>query len=529
MGEELFKIEANEKGVWISALTDDVRPFAVTEFLRSKGVRKYDEKAVEEFVRQKNRAPRKIAARDEKNEKAASVSVQLSKDNLSAAVTVEAPFFTKPWPDKAEIQNALQSKSVVFGVDEKAISELVTLRMSDESVVVAQGVSPQNGDDARIELYLDPDNAPEIDQDAQRVDYRMRSVFVNVRQGQEIAVKHPATAGKNGKTVVGTEIKAVPGKDVPFPIENGFAISEDTLLLTAAIDGRLARYNGKLSVLPELNVSGDVDFGVGNIDFTGSVKISGAVREGFYVVAKGDIDILEMVEGAHVESGGNIVISGGVRGMGKARIIAGGNIVLGFADQASIRGDRDIRIKNSVFHSDVVAQNTVTVMGGQKSQIAGGKIQAGVEVVCQILGSEMGTKTEVVVGTPPQQLERRRELMAQITQHRENIEKLELNTAFLKKQELAGQLNEEKRAVMVAATKAKFQLQSALKSMEDELKDLEGRLELGKSKGVVRVKEICYPGVNIMIRGSAYAVREAVKYAAFVLTDGEIRLRSFDA
>jgi uncharacterized protein (DUF342 family) len=259
------------------------------------------------------------------------------------------------------------------------------------------------------------------------------------------------------------------------------------------------------------------------------VKIAGAVREGFDVIASGNIDIKEMVEGAHVESASDVVIHGGVRGMGKGRIIAGGRIVAGFVDQAYMRSRADIEIKNSIFHSDVAAQHNVTVLGGQKSQIAGGRIQAGVEVACQTLGSEMGTKTEVVVGIPPEQAERRKELQTAIVQHKENIEKLEASLGYLKKQEMAGTLDDGKRAMMVSATKSKFQLQSALKAMTEELQGIEERLELTKSKGVVRVKGICYPGVIITIRGFSYVVKEPFKYSAFAYEGGEVRLKSFDS
>ena len=528
MAEELLKIEANSEGVWISALTDDLTPVTVSRFLHAKGVRKYDEKAVEEFVRQKNRTPRKIAGRSSVDEKDALVVVQLAKDNMSASVTVEAPFFTKPWPGKAEIEGALERKNVVFGLDHDAIEKLVDLRIIDDPVPVAQGQPPRSGENARIELLIDPDHAPEVDQEAQKIDHRTRSVFVNVKQGDKIAVKHPATEGECGTSVVGTELKAPAPKDISFPMGSGVELSEDGLSLYAAIDGRLTRKDGKLSVLPELEVKGDVDFGVGNIDFSGSVNIRGAVREGFHVIAAGNIEIKEMVEGAHVESSGDIVIVGGVRGMGKGKIIAGGSITAGFADQAFMRSRADIRVKNAVLHSDVAAQQTVTVMGGKKSQIAGGRIQAGLEVVCQTLGSEMGTKTEVIVGVPPEQAERRKELQGLITQTQTNLDKLEANLGFLKKLELAGGMDEDKRALMVTATKTKFQLQSTLKSMTSELKEIEERLELSRSKGVVRVKDICYPGVNIIIRGSVYAVREPFKYASFVYEDGEIRLRSFD-
>ncbi|MDR1873515.1 MAG: FapA family protein [Synergistaceae bacterium] len=528
MAEETLKIEADSRGVWISALSDDLTWNTVVAFLRSKGVRKYDEKAVEEFVRQKNRTRWKVAERDPEGEKALEIVVQVDKNALNASVVLEAPFFLSPWPGEQEIVDALTRKGVVFGIEKDVIEKLVNLKIVGEAVTVARGREPRNGEHAKIELLLDPDKTPEVNEEAQKVDYRTRSVFVNVVKGQEIAVKHPATAGEDGMSVLGTVIRAVAGKDASFLIGSGVEVSEDGLSLRASIDGRLSRKDGKLVVLPELEVRNDVDFSVGNINFMGSVKIRGSVREGFQVVAGGNIEIREMVEGAHVESVGDIVIMGGVRGMGKGHILAGGNVLADFADQANIRSQGDVKIKNAIFHSEVSAQNSVTVLGGQKSQIAGGKIQAGLEVVCQTLGSEMGTKTEVIVGLPPAQMERRKELQTQIARNRENIDKLDANLSFLKKQDAAGALDEGKRALLVTGTKSRFQLQGELKAMESELKVLEERLELSKSKGVVRVKGVCYPGVSIAIRGSVYMVREVLKFSAFISEGGEVRLKPFD-
>jgi uncharacterized protein (DUF342 family) len=483
---------------------------------------------VEELVRQKLRTPQRIAERNEADEKSALISVQIAKDTLTASVQVDPPFFTKPWPGVPEIESILEQKNVVFGIDKKAVEDLVNLKLASQPVVVANGCPAKNGTHAQIELRIDPDSAPKQDQDAQKVDHRSRSIFIKVSKGDEIAVKHPATEGENGTSVIGSVIKAVPGKDAAFPVGSGLEISEDGLSLSAAIDGRLLRKDGKLSILPELEVNGDVDFGVGNIDFTGSVKIKGAVREGFSVVATGDIEIKEVVEGAHVESSGSIVIHGGVRGMGKGRIVANGSIQLGFVDQANIRSRADIKVKNAILHSTVSAQDSVVVTGGQKSQIAGGKIQAGSEVICQTLGSEMGTKTDVIVGIPPEQAERRKELQSLLLQRKEETEKLEANLAFLKKLEEAGKLDEEKRLLSVKLTQAKFKIQAAVKSMTKELEELEEYLEYSKNKGAVRVKDVCYPGVNITIRGVSYAVREPFKFASFVYDNGEVRLRAFD-
>ncbi|MCL2010836.1 MAG: FapA family protein [Synergistaceae bacterium] len=531
--EEKFKLEANPLGVWIAAVSDDFTPAAVADFLRLKGVRKYDEKAVKEFARQKNRSPQKIADRDPLEEKLSTVIVHLPEDKMTASVTLEPPFFTNPWPDKADVLEALEFEKVVFGVDESVIEKLIELKLCDERVTVANGKPAVNGNNARIELLRDPDQmpAPAADcDDAEKIDHRERSPFVYVRQGDEIAVKHPAVPGENGMTVTGVEINPLASKDAAFPIKDGFNISDDGLSLTAAINGRLLRKNNKLTILPELEIRGDVDFSVGNIDFKGSVKIFGTVRDGFQVLASNDIEIKQMVEGARIESVTDIVIGGGIQSMGKGRIIAAGNVTANFANQAYIRSNGEITLKNSVLHSDISALQTVTVMGGKKPQIIGGRIQAEAGVVCYTLGSEIGTKTEVIVGVPPILNERRKELQDAVVKYTENLEALDTSLTFLKRQEMSGVLSEKQRSSMVGAIKSKYQLQASLRSCQDELEDINKRLEMTRGQAVVKVKDVCYPGVVVTIRDSKYIVREAFKNVAFVYDKDarEVKIRPFD-
>ncbi|GHS89221.1 polymerase [Synergistales bacterium] len=531
MADDTLKIEADSGGIYLTLVSDEISLPAVMRFLERQGVRKYNAKAVEELVRQKIRTRQKIAERNVVDERDAVIGVQIAKDGLSATVTLEPPFFTKPWPSAQDIEDTLTQKGVTFGIDKEAIANLLSLRATGDAILVAKGEAPKNGANARIELILDPDkvNEQEAEQTTEKIDYRTRSVFLNVRTGDKIAVKHQATEGQDGTSVLGVLLKAVPGKDIGFSVGSGLEVSEDGLTLSALLDGRLLNRDKKLMVLPELEVNGDVDFGVGNINFTGSVKIKGAVRDGFSVVATGDIEISEVVEGAHIETASNVTIGGGVRGMGKGKILADGTIKMGFADQAYLRSRGDIEVKNAILHSEVVAQNNVTVMGGSKGQIAGGKVQAGMEVICQTLGSEMGTRTEVIVGLPPEQVERRKELQTVLAQNKEENEKIEANLVFLKKLEQAGKLDDEKRQIMVKLMQSKFKLQASLKSTQEELQELEERLELGKAKGVVRVKGVCYPGVNITIRGVSYAVQSPFKFASFSYVDGEVKMKSYDA
>ena len=140
-------------------------------------------------------------------------------------------------------------------------------------------------------------------------------------------------------------------------------------------------------------------------------------------------------------------------------------------------------------------------------------------MACNVLGSEMGTKTEVVVGLPPEQLEKRKIFTSEIKRCEENLERLEPNMNLLKKLEAEGKLDDKKRAMMMDLTKMKFQLQAAKAGMQKELDALEEQIALVRDKGIVRVKEICYPGTVITVRGLTYIVHEACKFTAFIADD----------
>ena len=168
MYEGMLKLEANDQGVWISALKEEISQNDLLAFLRKNGVRKYDMKLLDEFLRTKSRSPFRIAPRDPLQEKDAQIVVRLPKDNMSATVVIEAPFFTKPWPTETDVREALTQKGVVFGIHDTAVTALIRDRISDEAQVVAEGAFPREGQNAKIELKVDPDKPPEVDEEIGR-------------------------------------------------------------------------------------------------------------------------------------------------------------------------------------------------------------------------------------------------------------------------------------------------------------------------------------------------------------------------
>jgi len=528
--QDLVLLEARNDGIFMSLPEGEECPSValLLQFLSLKGIYRLDNKSVENFVRSQGKNTFKIAGRNPSLEHDAVITVSISKDYMEAKVNITPPFFAKPWPAQEQIINALTEKNVIYGVDNEAILNMVNNNTCNESVVVAKGSQPIAGKDGWIEAKIDLTHKNENADDMEKIDFRERNLIVNVSKGDVLAIQHPPTDGTDGTNVANIVVKAKQGKQALLPGGAGTVASEDGSTLLAGIDGCYKYADNKMTVTPEFLVSGDVDFHVGNIDFVGTVRVKGAVKDGFQIIAGEDIVINEVVEGALINSKKDIIIKGGVRGMNKARITAEGNIEIGFVDQAVIKAGKDVIVRNAILHSDVSAGESVIVSGGGKSQIAGGIIQATVEVSCSTLGSEMGTKTEVIVGVSPSVTLRRKELSALFATSQDNLDKIDANLSFFRKLESTQSLDDDKRALMISVTKSKFQLQSQHKNIVKEMDEIDAMIEKTKAQGIVRVKGVCYAGVSIIIRGFTYLVKEPFKFCSFAYEAGEIKLRSYD-
>ena len=530
MVDDTFHIEIREDGIYLGAYgKGDYSLPSVVGYLQSCGVENYDSDLIGSFLENQPEEPFKVAERDPGSEKEARCACRISSDGMKAELWIDPPFLTKPWPTMEETLSFLAKEGVVKGIDQGAIQSLLSSKKKGEWITVASGSAPLDGTDADVEYRVQFGSArPKEVEESERADLKNLSSVTIILKNQLLAEKIPAKEGVDGVTVKGVLLRAKNGKDRPLPSGEGTVVSEDGMSLHSLVDGNLVLRGGKLHVLPVFQVDGDVDYSVGNIHFIGAVLVNGAVREGFEIVSSGNIEIRGMVEGAHLKSRGDISVTGGIRGMGKGDIEADGSIAAGFIDQARVRSGKDITVTNAVLHSDMAANGTITVLGGQKSQIAGGKIQAGQEIRCLTLGSEMGTKTEVIVGVLSEISEKRRESLALLADNELKLEKIDANIAFLKKLEAMGQLDDNKRALLISLTKAKFQLQSQCGPAKETLAALNEQMESSKAKGCVRVKGKCFSGVTVSMRGLTYMVKEEQQYCTFVFDEGEIRIKPFD-
>lgn len=522
-----FEINLEKEGVFLKVSPDCSATITdILADLKGKGVLEYNGDLIKTALDKKLDESILIAPPQAEGSKEADFRMKISDDALTCEMWFIPPGKDAPTPTVQQVKGYMNERGVVFGHDESAIKNMIETPLVKQWVVTAKGNPPQQGKDAHIDYKVDL-NILKPRAVGDKVDMKELGSVINVIKGQEIAEKIPVKPGKDGTSLMGKKIPAYVGKDKNLPSGKGTTISEDKLHLHAEYDGNLLIKDGKLSVNPVFQVKGDVDYSIGNIDFIGPVMIAGSVREGFDVKSGSDMQIDGVVEGASLSSKGDMSIRVGVRGMGRAKLSAKGDIKVGYIDQAFVRSDGNITVAEAILHSDIGARGDVTAAGAKKGQIVGGKVQAGGEVLCEVLGSEMGTKTEITVGVLPELVEEKKRATSNIQQFQEQLGKIDANVDFLKTLQQKGMLTEEKQALLAKITKAKFQIKAQYDATRKRLEELEADLEKNKLEGCVRVRNVCHPGVSITIRGVRYLVREPLLFTRFVYEDGEIKLKAF--
>lgn len=335
------------------------------------------------------------AAKDEpQEEKKPEMQLNVSSNGLEATIRVK-PAFQGQAVSVDEILSYLKEQGIVYGILTEHIKDFCENKKYFLDLVCARGLSPEDEENGQLDYLFEKEkNFMPAERDDGTVDYRDLGVVQNVKKGDKLCRIIPPKPGKDGVDVYGNPVACKKGKFPSFPQGKNTVASEDGLTLLADVDGCIEYKNATLNVSEVFNIRGDVDSSSGNIDFIGTVIIQGDVLEGFSVKAGGDINVRGMVEGAMLRADGNIAIACGMNGMSRGKLIAGGSISAQYIENATVECEGDLRA-DVILNSIVNAKNSVLVQG-RKGLLAGGKCQAGLSVIANIVGSG-GARTEVTI------------------------------------------------------------------------------------------------------------------------------------
>ena len=450
--------------------------------------------------------------------------IALEDGEKKASMTLERPYGGREIT-MDDVRAALSEKGVSFGIDHEAIEEALSRKTYGSHLTVARFEEPTHGTDAVVEyLFKTHLTIHPKEMEGQKIDYRELESVVSVQKGTPLARKTPATKGENGSTVTGKPLLAKPGKDARLVAGKGTKLSEDGIELRAEIDGQPILRDRTVSVEPVLDVRGDIDYCTGNINFAGSVRVSGNVISGFCLKATEHIHIDGMVEDAFIEAGGDVLIRGGMQGRQKGTVKAGREVNALFIEQASVEAGGSI-IASETLHSNLVAGQQIIITSG-KGHICGGTSAARNLIRANVIGSESGVSTELAVGFEPKEKARLERLKKERAERTAALEEAEKGVATLQQYQLEGARWWGKHE---EAYERLMSCRDALRNRLDELNSEIGGLEeaLGQSETPqVEVDGVIHANVHIRIKDLTYLNQNEMSHVLFCEEDGRIQVKT---
>lgn len=300
-----------------------------------------------------------------------------------------------------ELEALLKQAGVIRGIDHDALELLVALfdQSSDDinAFQVARGTPPEPGCDGEVEFLVHPTSSSaryDTDEDG-NIDYHELNLIANCVKDQHVATLHPPGSGNPGMDVLGKVLPTAMGKPDRLQLGKGVRIDDSGVKVYAESDGRLVLEGGALSLTDLYEVNGDVDYKVGNIDFIGSVVIKKGVQSGFNVRAKKGIKIFGNVESCILESEGDILIHGGIKGNDKGKVIINGKLTAKYLDHVEVESYGDVSVEREIVGSNVRTTQCVKIPNGA---IVSGSVVAFHGIEAKTVGTELGTITQISAG-----------------------------------------------------------------------------------------------------------------------------------
>ncbi len=444
-----------------------------------------------------------------------------------------------PLPQSDWLMKLLEMKSISTGIDEPALEKLCRqdLPLSERTAVrVAGAKEPVAGTDARIDYTFDPAKKAGLVLEDGSIDLRERNTSVSIAAGDMLGEFVPRTMGEAGFDLSGKELPATDGAEHAFDGGENVRVEEDDdgQKFYAEVDGHVAVDGDTVHVRTVFDVSGDLDYEVGNIDVPGDVHISGSVKPGFVVKAGGSVTIGGAVElGASIHAKGDVAVSQGILG-DTTRVVALGDIETKQIQNSSVMAKGTITVGSYIFNATVRAGKQIIVKsgGGERGgSIVGGEVIASQGIQARILGSPSTDRTIIGIGANPED----GASLAQIEKAHSHVssETMRLLRTLGVDSADADELKERIRRTPKPRRDRVLEIMHKLQELEGkktELLDSRAALRVkvddSVSKARITITEAVYTDVHFRFGDTAQIVNEDLGPSVFLWVDGKVRYRA---
>ena len=454
------------------------------------------------------------------------ITIELSEDEIKAYITLcveeEELSGTRRAELFKEIMHILKEKNITYGIKNNV---LLNKMNNNSKIQIAEGIAPINGEDSKICMYELKDAKPEAKEDG-NVDHYELNLINRVVTGDWLGDRIDPTDGSPGKTVKGRTVLPVRGKDLPLFYDNHTVkelYSEGKTTLIARINGAVHYDGDKVGVSNHLEISGNIDFKTGNIDFDGFLTVKGTIEDSFSVAASKDIEILGDYGVGGVKditsNSGSIFIKGGIAGNNKAVIRSKKNIYTKFVADTTIVCEGSVHIGFYCLNSNIKAKEVI--LDSPRGQIIGGTIEAEIRVVASTIGSTSEKRTMIHVSGFDRRLLKMN--LDNISTDIENLKVL-LTKAKLEVSVYSSThgLSKEQTIAYEKIRDQFFSIRDSLKQMEEERKALTGYLRT-HGEGEISILKKIYPNTQLEIKKLIKEITSPIMSTSFFVQDGEIK------
>ncbi|HCL04300.1 MAG TPA: hypothetical protein DHW61_18140 [Lachnoclostridium phytofermentans] len=443
--------------------------------------------------------------------------VALRNDKMEAYITLYAPV-GKDRYTKEMIYEILRFHHVIYGIDDDVVNKLSEKPCYGKEILIAKGTKEVDGKDGYFVYFFDTrvDRNPRILED-DSVDYYAMTRIVTVSQGEIIVRYHKAIQGTNGIDVSGSIRVGKIGRDLPPLKGKGFKLSEDRLIYTALIAGKIELSGDRIIISNVLEIREDIDYLQGDILFKGDLMIYGNISSGKVVESEGSIVVRGHVEGATLRAGKDVILENGMQGAGKGSITCGGSISGKFFEHVEMNARVNITA-NTIMNCTMVAGNEIIVTG-KRGILLGGSAYAGRKITASTIGNYANIKTELVVGVRESYRKKFLLLEKQIDELKERLSQVEAAIAMITEREIPDSISPY-RDQKIRLLRTKINMNSEIAEKVDEWSDLMEFIKSSKDAKIV-VHKLIYPGCLLKINCLSKRIKDEI-VASYVQRNGDV-------
>lgn len=454
------------------------------------------------------------------------IKIELADEDVRAYLTLDVDQEELTGSGRAElfkeIMRTLKEIGITYGIKNEV---LLGGLENKKRILIAEGIPPVNGTDSVIKMYELKEVKPEAKEDG-NVDHYELNLINRVAEGEWLGERTDPKEGRPGKTVRGSTLLPVKGRLLPIVYDKNTvreAYEDGVTRLYSRIPGAV-HYNGdRIGISNHLEISGNIDYRTGNINFDGFLTVKGTIEDSFSVAATQDIEILGDYGVGGVKditsNDGSIFIKGGIAGNNKAVIYSRRNIYTKFVSDTNIVCEGSVHIGFYCLNSNIKAKEVI--LDSPKGQIIGGNIEAEFRVIASIIGSSSEKRTCITVKGFDRQL-----LKQGFDNISANIEVLKTQLAKAKLEASvyggASGLSREQLAEYERIMDNYYEIRDRLKRAEEERKALSQYLRT-RGEGEISVLKKVYPNTMLSIKKKIKEVTIPTMSINFCIVDGEIK------